>query len=258
MAGFNWKDWIVPGLAYAAAPFTGGATLPYAYSATIGAAGKTATNKGGGGGDGKGDGDGQPESPMLQQLGESSQNLQKQGNQFSSQGQDALGPLLQRMQALLGENPAALMDATRQERGRVIDQYDTARRAISQFGPRGGGTTSALADSRFAQAELLADITSSAKNDAMGMAGSLGVQLSGLGLSAQQLASADIETVIRAILAREGLNVQERGQNMQMWGSLGETAGNLFGIWATRDGGVWGSKPTGSTGGATPPIARPA
>jgi hypothetical protein len=250
MAGFNWKDWIVPGLAYAAAPFTGGATLPYAYSATVGAASKTATNKSGGGGGGGGDDGDQPESPWLNQLGQSSQNLRQQGDQFTSQGQDALGPLLQRMQALLGENPGALMDATRQERGRVIDQYDTARRAISQFGPRGGGTTSALADSRFAQAESLADITSSAKNDAMGLAGGLGIQLSGLGLSAQQLASADIDTVIRAILAREGLNIEKRGQNMQAVGSAAETAGNLFGLWMTREGGPWGPKGA-STGAST-------
>lgn len=245
----GWLDTLAKVGGVAAVPFTGGASLWPALA--IGAGGAAAgfgLNKAfGGSGKGSSDGD-QPESDAIQQLGQSSQNLRQQGDQFSSMGGDALGPLLQRMQALLGENPAALMDATRQERGRVIDQYDTARRAISQFGPRGGGTTSALADSRFAQAESLADITSESKNAAMNMAGSLGVQLAGLGLSAQQLASADIDTVIRAILAREGLNVEKRGQNMQAATGIGEAAGNLFGIWMSRDGGPWGSKPAPAGG----------
>lgn len=221
---------------YAAAPWTMGASISAANYAAGKIEQKQAANDGPGG-DGNDDSDDDnAEAPWLKSLGASSQNLRKQGDEFSAAGSSTLGPLLQRLQAMLGSNPSAMMDATRQERGRVIDQYDTARRAISQFGPRGGGTTSALADSRFAQAESLADITSEATNDATTLAAGLGVQLSGLGLSAQQLASADIDTVIRAILAREGLNVEQRGQNMAMVGDIAETAGTLYGIYMGKDG----------------------
>ena len=64
----------------------------------------------------------------------------------------------------------------------------------------------------------------------MSGAAAVGTSLTGLALSADQLASADLNTVINSVLAREGLNVQSRGQNMALAGDIGETVGSLIGI----------------------------
>jgi len=185
-------------------------------------------------------------APFLTQFQQSADQNRAQGREFSGMSSEALGPVMQYFKQLMGGDPSALMDATRQERGRVIDQYDTARRAISQFGPRGGGTTSALAESRFAQAESLADITSSAQRDAASGLAELGPQLAALGLSSQSLASQDLNSIINTILTREGFDVQKRGQNMEAAGAAGEAAATLLGIWLTRDKG--GGAGTGAAG----------
>ncbi len=166
-----------------------------------------------------------PEHQFRNLLRTNAANLRRDATGMKRTGQAVTTPAVKYLTDVLSSNPAAILDATRQERGRVIDQYDTARRAIANFGPRGGGSTSTLAESRFEQAESLADITSSARRDAVSAAGDLGTRLMALGLTADQLASADINTVIRAILSREGLGVQ--GQQLGL--EKGEAIGALIG-----------------------------
>ena len=162
-------------------------------------------------------------------LRSSAGNLRRDATGSKRLGQAVTTPAVKYLTDVLSSNPAAVLDATRQERGRVIDQYDTARRAIANFGPRGGGTTSTLAESRFDQAESLADITSSARRDAVSAAGDLGTRLTALGLSADQLASADINAVIRAILAREGVGVQGQLLGLEKGEATGELIGQVLG-----------------------------
>lgn len=159
-------------------------------------------------------------------------NLRADATGLKRTGSATTTPATKYLQDVLSSNPGAILDATKQERGRVIDQYDTARRAIANFGPRGGGTTSTLAESRFQQAEALSDVTSSARRDAVSAAGDLGTRLTALGLSADQLASADLNSVIRAILAREGVGIQgsaeARAQGEGQGQLLGEILGGIF------------------------------
>lgn len=179
-----------------------------------------------------------PEDQYTKMLQQSSEQMRQRAGQLGDQGDSAITPVLSQLRSLLSANPADLMDATRPERGRIIDQYDTARRAIATFSPRGGGVASTAAQSQFDQAESLADVTSTAKRDAVGQLSGLGVSLTGLGLSADQLASADLNTVINSILTREGLDVQKRGQSMEMWGGIGEAAGTILGDILLDDGGA--------------------
>lgn len=225
--------WLIRAGGIAGAPFTGGLSLPAGLAAASAVEHKQHANdapQAAGGIDPK-----HPEAGYLNILQQNSQQAQKQGEQFTGEGMAALAPVLSYYRDLLGSNPAALSDAMRPEVGRVIDQYDSARRTAEQFSPRGGGTTSALAQSRFNQAESLADITSQSRRSAAASMGQMGVQLTGLGLTSQDMATRSIEDIIQAVLAREGLNVQQRGQNMQMWGDVAETAGTLLGIWLGRD-----------------------
>jgi hypothetical protein len=181
-----------------------------------------------GGDDDKKKDDEHPEDPYTKLLREHSDKLSGTGGDLMGRGGEALDPALSYLKKLLSNDPNAILDATRGERGRVIDQYDTARRAVAQFGPRGGGTNTALASSRFQQAQSLADITSDAKQDAVGKAAALGTSLTGLGLSAEQLASSDINAIINTVLTREGFDVTKRGQNMEALGGLGEALGTII------------------------------
>ena len=112
-----------------------------------------------------------------------------------------------------------------------------ARQVIGEFGPRGGGSNAALAESRFAQASDLSNLTVQARRDAVGQSAQLGSQLTGLGLSADQLASADLNTVVRAILEQKGLDITKSGHNKQLAGGLAEGLGTLLGLFLTRNKG---------------------
>lgn len=174
--------------------------------------------------------DGNPEDPYTAVLGRSAAHHENQGRELSQLGATDLTPVINYFKQVTSQNPQAIMQATAPERARVIDQYDTARRALTSFGPASGGAVSANAQSQFDQAESLANVTSQARTNAMSGAAALGTSLTGLGLSADQLASTDLNTIINSILAREGLDTQKRGQNMQLAGSIGETIGTLVGI----------------------------
>jgi hypothetical protein len=169
-----------------------------------------------------------PNSPegMLQSR---AKTLQDQSSSLVGQGAETLGKAGEYYEGLLGSDPGALLEATKAERGRVIDQYDTARQAISEFGPRGGGATSAMAASRVAQANQLSDITAQAKQQAVTGAADVGATIANLGMTAEQVASADLNTVLNAMLSREGHDIEKRGQTMGMWSGIGEAAGSILG-----------------------------
>ncbi len=218
--------WLIRGGGFAAAPFTAGWSIPAANVAAGLVEKKQHANDGpNGGGDDKPE---HPEDPFTSKLLSNSEGLKSKANEFGNMSAESIGPVLQYLKSILGDDPSAILDATRQDRGRVIDQYDTARQTIAQFGPRGGGTTSALAESRFSEAETLADLTSSKRSEAVALSGQLGTAFAGLGLSADQLADADLNTILNAILAREGFDVAKRGQNMEALAGIGEAVGTII------------------------------
>jgi len=177
--------------------------------------------------------------------------LQGKGTQLQQEGTEALSPVLQYFKQLLSGDPAAMMQATAPERGKVIDQYDAARNAIARFAPRGGGQGTAIAGSYVQQAQQLSDITSKAREGAAAGLAQLGPQLQALGLSADQVASMDLNTLIQSVLSKEELDLTRRGQTFGMWGDIGTGVGELFGQYLGRDksGGGGGGVPNFVGGG---------
>lgn len=169
-----------------------------------------------------------PGSPEAQ-LQTSADKSGQLAESLSSQGQESIAPAQQYFKGLLSSNPSELMAATAPERGRVIDQYDAARQATAEFGPRGGGTNSAVAASRTQQASQLGDILATGKREAATASSSLGTTLAGLGMTAKQLQSADLNTILNSILTREGFDIEKRGQNAQAIGAIGEGIGSILG-----------------------------
>lgn len=230
--------WGVRIAGYGLAPFTGGWSVPIANAGAAGIEAKQHSNDG----PKPAKGGKNPEDPLNSILKQYSEQSQQKGESLSGQGEAAVSPALKYYRDLLSPNASDLMAATAPERGRVIDQYDTARKAVAQFGPRGGGTTGALAESRFDQAESMGDITSQARRGAAGGSAELGLQLESLGLSHEALASQDIGTIIQSILNRQYLDVTKRGQTMQAWSGVGQMAGQFLGMYLTREGGALGQK----------------
>lgn len=200
-----------------------------------------------GGGSKKTPTDDDPEvNDLIANLRASSDKSRATGDALTGMSADALGPVLSYFKRLTSGDPSAALSATRPERTRVIDQYDTARKMISEFSPRGGGSNAALAESRFDEASDLSNITALARRDAVGQQAQLGTTLAGLGMTADQLASADLNTVLNAILAEKGFDVQKSGQKSQMAAGLAEGLGTLVGLYLTRGGGGGGDRVYGT------------
>lgn len=246
-----WWDQLLKIGGAAAAPFTGGMSLLPALAIGGGsaAAGYLAGRGKGKGGAEKGVDDrmGGLDEQTQQLLKGNVERMRGQGAQMQQQGAEALSPVLAYFKQLMSGDPAAMLQATQPERGKVIDQYDAARKSIAQFAPRGGGQGAAIAGSYVQQAQQLSDITSTARQGAVTGLAQLGPQLQALGLSADQVASMDLSTLINAVLARESMGITKRGQTFGMWGDIGTGVGSLLGQWLGRGGGGSG----GGGGGAT-------
>lgn len=154
------------------------------------------------------------------------------------EGGDALAQFTQYFRDILGPDPNAALAATAADRGRVIDQYDTARQAAAEFGPRGsGGATAASALSRVSEANQLSDITSNARSNAAAQGGNLAASLAQLGISEEMLASGDFQTIIQAMLGSEQLREASAGRRSQMTAGLAQGVGTLLGLYLTRQQG---------------------
>lgn len=191
-----------------------------------------------GGGGSKKPADTEALDPILKNLQDSSAASRRTADQFSGMGAEALAPVISYFKSIMGSDPGAVLAATAPERGRVIDQYDTARKAIANFAPRGGESAGAVANSYVTEGQDLSAITSSARRAAADTTAQIGLQLQGLGLTADQLASADLNTVIQAILSQQGLDLTKSGQHAQLAAGLSEGLGTLLGLYLTRGSGA--------------------
>lgn len=156
-------------------------------------------------------------------------------DRIRGEGDDALAQVTSYFSKLAGGDAAAVAQATQAQRGRIIDQYDSARKAIAEFSPRGGGTTSVSAQSRIDQANQITDVTADAQSDAAKSLAALGINMEQIGLSEEQLKSADLNTLISAILAKDTQKLNERGQTLGAATGLAEGLGQILGLFLTRN-----------------------
>lgn len=130
------------------------------------------------------------------QLKQIATTLGAQGKDIAGQGQAALAPVLKYLQAVAGGDPAALNAETAPERARVLDQYDTARKAI-QFAPRGGGQASATINAGARAASDITTMTAAAHRQGVSDLGNLGKGLLDSGVNEQHNAASELASVLQ-------------------------------------------------------------
>lgn len=145
-----------------------------------------------------------------------------QGQNLFETGTDSLGPVLKYFQALASGDPSQALAATQPQRGRIMDQYDAARRSAGQFGPRGGGQASSQLESRSREAGQLADTTSAARSEGMDKLAALGSDLTKSGLSAEEASNYQMASVLQPLLDKQKAESESSGG---FWKGIGELAG---------------------------------
>lgn len=145
---------------------------------------------------------------------------------FNEEGQHLLQPLTEYLKAVTGGDRQALLQATMPERRRVIDQYATAKKAIAEFTPRGGGQAAAGAQLQADQAGDLANIGASARKEGFQQSGQVGMGLQGMGLQADAIASGDLNSLIQTLTAQEEAKANR-------WAQVGQAAGMIAAMYFT-------------------------
>lgn len=143
--------------------------------------------------------------------------------QLDQEGSALLAPVKRYLGDITSGDRQAIQEATMPERRRVIDQYDTAKRAIAEFAPRGGGQAGAFAELGARQASDLAVLGSEARTRGMDSAANLAMAIRQMGLPREQLASMNMGQLIQTLLARS-----DQSHDTMM--GLGEALGNVIGL----------------------------
>ena len=132
---------------------------------------------------------------------------------------------LKYFQALASGDPSQALAATQPQRGRVIDQYDAARRSAGQFTPRGGGQASTEQAFRAQEAGQLADTTSAARSEGAKEAASVGGAMTQQGLSAEEQSINAMVSTLQPLIQQQ----QQQGNDIgKILSGIGELAGAFF------------------------------
>lgn len=147
-----------------------------------------------------------PDSPsttgITDEIQKQAKDLNATGKELTGAGASMLPQILQYLNAITSGDPTALLEATRPERKRVIDQYDTARQTAGRTAQRGGGTASALVKSYDSEAETLGALSASARREGVDKASALTSALLSAGVNAQGAGTAGLTNVLYPILAQ--------------------------------------------------------
>jgi hypothetical protein len=151
----------------------------------------------------------------------------KAGEGLVDEGVGGLDKSLKYLLPLIGGDKAAVTSTLAPEYDTILKQYDTARRTISETGPRGGAKGEAIAESTFGQADAMSRLLQVIRREAAsevarvsGMKISAGEGRAGRGLAKEGLGLQSLDQAIAALTAK-------RGQNLQTYGDIGQGVGSI-------------------------------
>lgn len=222
----------------ALAPLTGGASL----AATLEAAGIGGGITAASSLFGKSKGGSTPSNTdinsLIQDISSQSKQSRESGRSALDQGFKTMDPGLKYLAGLLSGDRGQLTAATAPEAKTILDQYDSARKAVSELGPRGGNKGQEISESYFKQADAMTRLLETIRPGAAKELAGLGLDISKLGLEELQLGEDDLTRILDAL---SGI----RGQNLQSYGALGQGIGNIIAALIGKMGSTGGSAKSG-------------
>jgi hypothetical protein len=148
-------------------------------------------------------------------LGMQGENILAGGVDTTSKSKDYWG-------AILGGDKKKLAEATEPERYSIGKAFQAGRQAIS-MGGRGGGTSSALAESRFEEAGQIGRLVEGQRADAAKSLADVGLKEEQIGLSAEMSAEQSLTSIFETIFSKP-----DQPRSPSGWATAAETAGKLI------------------------------
>ena len=144
-----------------------------------------------------------------------------QAGKLGRMGTGALGQTQNYLNSLLGGGQPA-MEAAAPEVNTILSQYDTAKKSLSEFAPRGGGTNARMADLPFQESGAITNLLA-------GERGQAAQSLASLGLGEGSLASSLLPRDSGAGSSLLNYALGNKAQQGAMWGGVGTSIGTLLG-----------------------------
>jgi len=157
------------------------------------------------------------------------------GANQTQQGVGAAAPALQFLTKLVNGDQGEVTQAAQPEIDNITQQFDQIRNMIS-LQPRGGGKTSALAEAPFQKSGAIQRTEGQMRSNAAGALGGLATTLAGLGISEAGLGAGLEQQASNIAMNKAQMNIQETGNLMGMFGSLGQGIGSIVGGLIAKSG----------------------
>jgi hypothetical protein len=126
---------------------------------------------------------------------------------------------------LLSGDKKAVAEATEPERYSIGKAFQAGRQAIA-MGPRGGGTSSALAESRFEEAGQIGRLIQGQRAEAAKSLAETGMKQAELGLRDIQTAEQSLTSIFESLLSGQ---VAIRTGQKNVLGEIGKAVGSIIG-----------------------------
>lgn len=110
----------------------------------------------------------------------------------------------------------------------VKDQYDSTKRSISEYGPRGGGQVAAIGQASEKEAGRIGGLFSTARSRGAAGLGQVGQVLGQLGLGGLNLASSSLGDILHTLVAEQGVEAGVSERKSAALGGLGSLIGSLI------------------------------
>lgn len=141
----------------------------------------------------------------VDQIEKDASSLSTAGKSIAGTGVAGVAPALRYLTSVASGNEGDIMAATAPERSRVLDQYDTARRALTTL-PRGGGQASAASAINADQAKTMSTLYQSARTSGVKDLATLSQNLMTTGLGAEEAGTQALTATLQPLLSQEKMD----------------------------------------------------
>lgn len=144
---------------------------------------------------------------------------------------NAAKPTLQYYNTLLTGDRDAMTEFLGPEVSAINEAYSAPLRSISELGPRGGGTATAVGNLQEGQARAVGDLFGKVRPMAAQQLGALSGVFGNVAEGFSGQTTKALEGAGQMDLGKLAAISAGRARTSQFWGDIGQAAGNIFGGW---------------------------